>query len=140
MIKWNGEKMAVYKISGTTTEEAVIYIIQDEEYKGKRRIHPGKYEMIFESESTSGILAVAENIDGKIMSFGNVTPVEAAGEIPNLSTSRVMSNPANIDDILSALNAVIYKLDTKIVTGGDDPFISDISDQLISIFGKIEHL
>jgi hypothetical protein len=85
--------MATYKISGIVAEEAVIYIIQDEEYKGKRRVPAGRYEMIFESESSSGVVAVAENVEGKIMSFGKVTPMDATGQTPNLSASRGITAP-----------------------------------------------
>jgi len=88
--------MSVYKISGTVAEEAVIYIIQDEEYKGNRHVSSGEYEMIFESNSAGGVVAVAENVEGKIMSFGKVVPLDATGQTPNLNASRSIKGPNTI--------------------------------------------
>jgi len=69
--------------------------------------------MIFESDSTSSILAVAENVAGKIMSFGNVTPVEATGQTPNLNTTRstIQKKSYAIVDIIQALLNLSAKLD-----------------------------
>lgn len=93
--------MATYKISGHTSKEAVIYIIQDEEYKGKRRVSSGNYELIFESNSNSPVVAVAENIDGQIMSFGNIILLNAeSGESPNLHKTSV------VQEVTSSLHII----------------------------------
>lgn len=68
--------MITYKISGTISEDAVIYIIQDGEYKGRKNVTTGNYEVFFESDSDDGVIAVAENADGRIISFGNIIPIE----------------------------------------------------------------
>jgi hypothetical protein len=117
--------MAIYKISGDITEDALIYVIQDEEYKGKRRVSAGHYEIVFESESDSSIIAVAENSEGKILSFGNITVIDADGQTPNLhfneSLSVIINNLTGIynslnslydvsQDIIDDLDSVINRL------------------------------
>jgi len=135
-----GHYMATYKISGKTTEEAIIYVIQDEEYKGKKRILPGPYEIIFESASTSNVLAVAESIDGRIMNFGNVVPIKASEEISNLTcgiSTRGITKIAVLDD----LDMVINKLGNYTLVKEDDIILLiGVLEELKLIRNKISYL
>ena len=135
-----GHYMATYKISGKTTEEAIIYVIQDEEYKGKKRILPGPYEIIFESASTSNVLAVAESIDGRIMNFGNVVPIKASEEISNLTcgiSTRGITKTAVLDD----LDMVINKLGNYTLVKEDDIILLiGVLEELKLIRNKISYL
>lgn len=137
-----GHYMATYKISGKTTEEAIIYVIQDEEYKGKKRILPGPYEIIFESASTSNVLAVAESIDGRIMNFGNVVPIKASEEISNLNISRVvLTKETTNTTILNNLDGIIDKLGNYTLTKEDDVILLiGVLEELKLIRDKISSL
>jgi hypothetical protein len=76
--------MPTYKISGTANESSIVYIIQNEEYVGKKSVGVGSYEIFFDSTSTSGVTAVAESQQGQIVGFGEVTAVSGGGGSPNL--------------------------------------------------------
>lgn len=64
--------MPTYKISGTAHENSTVYIIQNGEYVGKKPVGVGSYEILFDSISESGIIAVLENNNGQIIGFGDV--------------------------------------------------------------------
>lgn len=72
--------MPTYKISGTSNESATVYIIQNEEYVGKKSVGVGSYEILFDSATSSGLVAVAENVQGQIVGFGDVTAVSGTGQ------------------------------------------------------------
>lgn len=120
--------MTTYKISGCINEEAVIYIIQNEAYIGKRRVGIGNYEIIFESSSNTPITAVAENISGKIMSFGNITLLDAAGETPNLHAH------ASIPSVIERLSAIR----TDLLSFYD--VSEEIMDNLNDVIGDLQSL
>jgi len=67
--------MPTYKISGTAHKNSTIYIIQNGEYVGKKSVGAGNYEILFDSVSESGIIAVSENSRGQIVGFGEVAVV-----------------------------------------------------------------
>jgi len=68
--------MAAYRIYGIANDNCEVYIIQDDEYKGKSSVPAGPYEIIFESTSSGTITAAAENSKGMIINFGRVTPID----------------------------------------------------------------
>ena len=103
--------MATYKISGSVAKVSTIYIIQDEEYKGKRNVNSGDYEIIFESESNSPVIAVAEDSQGQIMSFGNIEVLDAEGREPNLHKIAV------VQDVIQKLQELIgnYNMEENLI-------------------------
>lgn len=120
--------MMVYKISGDINEDAMIYVIQDEEYKGKRRVSAGHYEIVFESESDSAIIAVAENSEGKILSFGNITILDADGQTPNLCFHE--SLPEIINSLTNTCNSMNKLYDVP----------QDIIDDLNNIINRLRSI
>ena len=115
--------MPSYKISGTSNEASIIYIIQNEEYVGKKYIRSGAYELLFASSSPSTIIAVAENMEGKIESFGNITPIEADGQEPNLQTARTIKYEDNtLSSVIGSLSLILNELRS---------YQGDISDELL---------
>lgn len=68
--------MGTYKISGTAEENCTIHILQNEDYKAKKEVSKGSYEIFFESVHGDNIIAVAENESGIIVGFGRVQAIE----------------------------------------------------------------
>lgn len=99
-----GNCMTTYKISGYIKEESIISIIQNEEYRSKRRVIPGYYQIVFESNFDSPVTAVVENKKGQIMSFGDITllsdGVEPSDFVTPPSMSDIINRLSNIQDAL----------------------------------------
>lgn len=117
--------MVIYKITGHINEESILYIIQNEEYRGKRKVIPGYYQIIFESNSDSPVTAVVENKNGQIMSFGNIVLLSAHGESPNLHTLPSLS--AVIDRLSTIQDILLRKYDLS------DELTDDLNDVLNSL-------
>lgn len=50
-----------YKISGTSNDNSKIYVLQNDNLVGYRDSNYGNYNVVFDSDTPSGITVVAEN-------------------------------------------------------------------------------
>ena len=71
--------MTTYKISGTTSHDADVHVIQNDTYFGKKAVSAGAYEVTIDSTVASGITTVAERSDGDTVSYGDVIGVTSSG-------------------------------------------------------------
>jgi hypothetical protein len=99
-----------YKISGQSLEDAIVYLLQNNSYVGKKSITAGPYELVADTTSGTNITVVAENSAGYTSSYGNITAISG-------------SDTANI--IVPAAGAVIKSIQvippTRMPDGNFDP-------------------
>lgn len=77
-----------YKISGYTTDNATVYLLQNGNYIGKKDVSVGNYELISSTTSGNGMIAVAANNDGMITGYGEITAISGS-ESSNIITPSV---------------------------------------------------
>ena len=76
--------MATYKVSGTSSDNATIYVLQGNGLVGYKDNNYGNYNIVADVSTPSGIDVVAKNPDGQIVGFGGVTAV-ATGDASNIT-------------------------------------------------------
>ncbi len=72
--------MAFYKFSGTSSDAGYVHILQDHVYIGYEIISVGDYQVIFESSTSSGVTAVAQKTNGKVLGYGEITCAVDGGD------------------------------------------------------------
>ena len=73
--------MAIYEISGSTTDAATIHIIQNNIYKGRHEVPSGNYITKFSSSSAGGVVSLAVKSDGNVVGYGGVTAIDSSGSV-----------------------------------------------------------
>jgi len=71
--------MTTYKISGSTTHDADVHIIQNDTYFGKKSVSAGNYEVTIDSTTASGVMTVAKKADGYVKGYGSVEATTSSG-------------------------------------------------------------
>lgn len=92
--------MSTYKISGTTSHDADVHVIQNDTYFGKKAVSAGAYEVTIESTVASGITTVAKKSDGDTVSYGDIVGVTSSG-VADLTA--IIGGGAQIENIQSAI-------------------------------------
>lgn len=71
--------MTTYKISGQTSHDADVHIIQNDTYFGKKAVSAGNYEVTIDSTVASGVMAIAKKSNGHVESYGEVDAITSSG-------------------------------------------------------------
>lgn len=93
--------MTIYKISGQTSHDADIHVIQNNSYFGKKSVSDGNYEVTIDSTVASGVMVMAKKSNGQVVGYGEVNMVTSSG---------------TADLVLSPNGAQIESIQVKIVT------------------------
>ena len=75
-----------YKISGTSSDNSTIYVLQADALVGYKENNYGVYDVVFDSDTPSGITVVAESPAGQIVGFGELVAV-GTGDSVNIVAS-----------------------------------------------------
>ena len=109
--------MAIYKISGTTTDPATIHIIQNNVYKGRHEVAAGNYTTQFDVASAGGVMAIAAKADGHIVGYGDITAVSGSGNTTVSGASSLGIKSIQLGNItITAGNYYVTKAITSVDT------------------------
>lgn len=79
--------MAKYYISGYTNESCRVKVFDssNNDYLGYLDTQAGNFEVVFNMENLNSVDVKAENEDGKVLGYGNVTPLDGAAKTSNIN-------------------------------------------------------
>ena len=72
-----------YKISGTSSENSTIYVLQNNALIGYKENNYVDYDIVFDSSTPSGVIAVAASSEGEIEGYGNIVAI-VTGDSSNI--------------------------------------------------------
>ena len=72
-----------YKISGTSSENSTIYVLQNNALIGYKENNYVDYDIVFDSSTPSGVIVVAASSEGEIEGYGNLVAI-VTGDSSNI--------------------------------------------------------
>ena len=72
-----------YKISGTSSDNATIYVLQNNALVGYKENNYGTYNIVFDSATSSGVIVLAKNPLGEVEGYGELIAI-STGEGSNI--------------------------------------------------------